>query len=213
MFVIPTKFDPERAVVFDCVQGIREHHPDARILVVDSDSDNRSYLTQLDCETAAIGNRNYAPGAFKYALETNPDVEFFYLFFDSLLVHDNLDDLQGHELTTVRWFDGRRTTWGVDQSDRGLDLWAADQGVTIPAEFKGVFGPMIAAHRSVIENADLFRILPTTVYHQQALERCWGIWLQEAGYDPAASCLQGEMVDFFGDYPSDRVEKKILARA
>ncbi len=208
MFVIPCKYNP---IVHDCVNAIREHHPDARILVVDSASDDRSYLGALDCDTADIENRHYGPGAFAYAVESNPDEDFFYLLFDSLIVRDNLDDLREHDLTTVRWFDSATTGWGWDEHGNPLDMWAHNRGVNIPSRFKGVMGPMIAASREVIEKADLFRVLPTTKYEQCALERCWGIWLQAAGYDPAHS-LQGEMRGFFDPYPNERVEKVTFAR-
>lgn len=212
MFVIPCRFDPERPIIFDCVNRIRAHHPDSRIVVVDSDSPDTSYLHDLDCETIDAQNRHYGPGAFKLAVDANPDVEFFYLFFDSLLVNDNLDDLRGFDLTTVRWIPHPPTGWGWnDDTGEPLDGWAKARKVRIPEQFDGVLGPMIAARRWVIEEADLFRILPTNRFEQCALERCWGIWLAEAGVDVRRS-LQGEMRGFHDAYDETRVAKVTLAR-
>jgi hypothetical protein len=217
MFVIPCKYDPERPVIFECVASIRRHHPEALILVVDSDSPDTAYLERLkeewNCWGIKAKNRNYGPGAFQLAMAVQ-NADFFYLFFDSLIVNDNLDDLQEHDLTTVRWFDSATTGWGWSEPEHHpLDQWARDRGVVIPERFKGVMGPMIAARREVIERADLFRILPTTRFEQCALERCWGIWLQEAGYDPAANSLQGEMHGFHDQHDESRVAKRSLSRA
>lgn len=213
-FVLPCRFDPERPVIFECVESIREHHPDAEILVVDSNSPDTSYQDDLDCEFYEAKNVNYGPGAFRLGMHVYPKADFFCLFFDSLIVNDNLDDLQAHDLTTVRWFDSATTGWGWDDTTgEPLDQWARDRGVVIPDRFRGVMGPMIAARREVIERADLFRILPTTRFEQCALERCWGIWLEEAGYDPAAHSLQGEMHGFFDSYDESRVAKRSLSRA
>lgn len=210
MFVIPSRYDPERPVIHACVASIQDHHPDATILVVDSDSPDTSYLNDLDCETWAAQNRHYAPGAYKLGFDAYPDEDFFYLLHDSTIVHDNLDDLRDRPFTCVRWWDSATTGWGwEDTTGYPLDQWATDRGVTIPNHYQGVLGPMLCATREVIDKADLFRILPNSVYEQCALERCWGIWLQQAGYIPSDSSLQGEMHGFFDTYDNTRVEKVI----
>lgn len=212
MFVIPCRFDPARPVIFDCVASIRKHHPDADILVVDSNSPDTSYLFDLDCATADIQNDRYGPGAWKYALGEYRAEEFFYLLFDSLTVNANLDDLRSSPLTTVRWFSCPPTGWGWNETTgEPLDDWARNHGVKVPDKFRGVFGPMICASRETIIKANLFRVLPTNRFEQCALERCWGIWLDDAGFDVTNS-LQGEMHGFYDRYDETRVAKRTLAR-
>ena len=213
MFVIPCRFDPARPVVFDCVASIKAHHPDATVVVVDSASDDTGYLDELDCITIDAENRNYGPGALRVVMDEFPRETFFYLTFDSLLVHDNLDDLKRRPLSVVRWFDSATTGWGWDGDGRPLEGFASDNGVWIPSRFFGVMGPMVFATRGVIESCGLLRIMPSSAYEQCALERIWGIWLQESGHDVSKLSLQGEMRGFFDEYPSDRVEKIAMARA
>lgn len=209
MFIIASRHDPERPVIHACVASIQDHHPGATILVVDSDSPDTSYLDDLDCETWAARNQHYAPGAYQLGIEAYPDEPFYYLLHDSIIIHDNLDDLQNRPVTCIRWFDSTTTGWGWDHDGTPLQDWATRRGVTIPDQFDGILGPMLACTRDVINNADLFRILPGSAYEQCALERCWGIWLQDAGYHPRTSSLQGEMHGFYDPYDNTRIEKVI----
>lgn len=211
MFVIPCKFDPERPVVFDCVAKLREHHPNAKIVVIDSDSPDTSYLADLDCDTIDAENRHYGAGALKIALDAYID-DFFYLWFDSLLCHANLDDLAEKPLTVVRWFDIHEQGWGANKDGTPLGLFAEKHGVYIPTNFFGILGPMVFATRDTITRAGLLRIMPESAFEQCALERIWGIWLLEAGYDVRTCSLQGEMHGFYDQYPSERVEKIHMAR-
>ncbi len=217
MWVIPCRYDPEHPVIFDCVQSIIGHHPDAKIVVVDSNSEDKSYMKELrnwDVITVDARNDHYGPGAFRWAYDTYLDEEFFYCIFDSLLVQDNLDDLVEFPCTSVRHFHTPPTGWGWNE-DTGLplDQWALRNGVhRIPERFVGVMGPMLMAHRRVFKSAGVFRTMPTNRYEQCALERMWGIWLQQAEWDPTNS-LQGEMHGFFDEYPENRVKKLDLHRA
>jgi hypothetical protein len=212
---VPCRYDPERPVVYDCIASIREHHPDEKIVVVDANSPTRAYLNDLylryDAIPWPVGNDGYAPRAIKMVVDHYPEEPFFYLFFDSLTVHDNLDDLKAHDLTTVRYFTYPRTGWGWDRDGTPLDDWARLHGCATPNSYHGVFGPMIAATRETIAAANLFRLIPRTKEQQCGLERCWGIWLEAAGYDVTHS-LQGEMFSMDQEFDESRVSKRILAR-
>ena len=92
MFVVPCKFDPKRPVIFECIENIQAHHADPDILVIDSDSPDKSYLNwcrRRGCVVADIANHGYATGAWAYAVRNYPD-DFYYLMFDSVSVQSNL---------------------------------------------------------------------------------------------------------------------------
>lgn len=219
IFVIPTKYDPARPVVFDCVRAVRTHHPDARVVIVDSASDDRSYyepMLELGAEVADIENRHYPTAAFGWALHAYPTERFFGCIFDSLIVNAPLDHLLAFPLTTVRHFLTPPTGWGEDQFGVSLSRWAEDHSpFPIPDQFVGVFGPMWFCDRQVLEQLDrcgFFDIHPTDKWQACAMERLAGIVLTELGYDPTNS-LQGEMHGYWDDYDDTFVTKTAMARA
>ena len=48
MFVIPCKYNPKFPFVIQLVESIREFHPTEKIVVVDSNSDDKSYFSILE---------------------------------------------------------------------------------------------------------------------------------------------------------------------
>ncbi len=223
IWVVACKFDPERPVIFDCVASIREHHPDDWIFVVDSASDQRTYLAKLHAadegvEPVDLENEHYALGAYGWAQE-NIGSDFYACIHDSLIVNQNLHHLEDQPLTTVRYFEQPPNAWGVDGNNVDIGLWGADQarehlGLDIPAQFAGVLGPMWFCQRQVMDDLDklgFFNIKPSSKFEQQGTERLAGIALTHLGYDVRNS-LQGEMHGFFDVYDSTFVEKRHLDR-
>ena len=47
MFVIPCKFNPNYPFIINLVEDIRNYHPSEKIVVVDSDSEDKSYFDEL----------------------------------------------------------------------------------------------------------------------------------------------------------------------
>jgi len=141
------------------------------------------------------------------------------LIHDSLLIHDNLDDLKAVPVTSVRWFPQTVSGWGWDADGVPLVEWGAAQlsriGLTIPVLFDGLFGPMLFAQDEVLGDLDrigLFDIEATDKFRACAMERIWGVALHHAGYELRSSSLQGQMTDFYGHYRWHRVEKVHLDR-
>jgi hypothetical protein len=223
LFVVPCRYEAARPVVFGCVESIRLHHPDARVVVVDSASEDRSYL-EVCSETWAVDvldveNRNYATNAYRLAFEAFPDEDAYGCIHDSFVVHDNLDDLAGVALTTVRHFESPSTPWGWDATGVSLEVWGSAElariGIGCPTRFTGVMGPMWFASQATMAalvNVGFFSILPTDKYGLCAMERIAGIVFAHLGLDPANS-LQGKMTDFFGTFDTTRVEKVICGRS
>ena len=101
MFVIPCKYtggstleEIKKSYVSRSVASMRRLHPDEKILVVDSNSEDTSYLESLNKINNVIGadakNVNYLDGALWYALENYPDEEWFCLLQDTIFLKKNL---------------------------------------------------------------------------------------------------------------------------
>jgi len=100
VFVICTKED---SYILKNVKCLKKHYPTSGIIVVDSNSDNKSYMNQIrelypDVVIADIKNRNYEYGSIMYAFNKYKDnYDIWFFIQDSLHIVepmnlDNLDD-------------------------------------------------------------------------------------------------------------------------
>ena len=97
MFVIPCKYNSKFPFIIELVKSIRKFHLTEKIVVVDSDSEDKSYfdiLNQYDVIIEDVNNKNWMVGAYWYAFKKFPDEEFYYFMHDSMRVKDNLDNLK-----------------------------------------------------------------------------------------------------------------------
>ena len=65
MFVIPCKYTSKSPII-ECVKSIRRHYPNDLIVVVDSDSDDKSYFEEVgkyDAIVEDVSNKNFVNGA------------------------------------------------------------------------------------------------------------------------------------------------------
>lgn len=207
-FVVPVKYDPANPVVVDCVASIREHHPDATVVVCDTGSDDTSYFRKIDCDIAQRMPRPYPIAAYGWAYELLAGEDAFALIHDSLRL--NAPVPSPDPLLTVRYFETPPTGWGWDQHGSPLEEWAAKVcKFDLPDTFAGVFGPMWFCKRQVLDDLaalGLFDIDVADKWQLCAMERIVGIALEHCGYDPRQS-IQGEMRGFHDPYDESVVAK------
>ena len=105
MFVIPVRYDPERPVIFECIESIKRTHDKPKILVVDSASPDKDYFEHcldLGVRVAAINNIGYGHGAFGWAWRHYSEEPYWHLIYDSLIVTGHTDHLRDQPLTVMR---------------------------------------------------------------------------------------------------------------
>jgi hypothetical protein len=225
MFIIPCKFDTEKPYIFECVAAIKEFHPDDKIVVVDSDSSDISYYYDIASDNTVVydaHNVNYGTNAYSIGFESRPDENYYYCIYDSLILQDNISYLEEYAVTAFRYFKTPHTGWGFDEKGENLALWAMANMMDkthIPTtkmnKFHGVFGPMFVASNKVmreLSGVGIFEIKPENKWQLCAMERIYGIALEYLGYDFWTHAPQGEMWDFFGGFPEDKVKKINAAR-
>jgi hypothetical protein len=215
LWVVPCNHDPARPVVVECVRRIRQHHPDDKILVIDSASDDKSYFDELLdlCWIDDIDNRHYTLGAYRHAYE-HYRADFYYLIHDSLWLNAPIPRRWG----TVRWFSDPPHPWGWDADGQTLQTWGSQQltamGLETPKTYRGIMGPMWFSPRQTLhELADLgfWAIDVTDKYQLCAMERVAGIVFDHLGYDVTIS-LQGEHHGHYDLYDETNVRKLDMAR-
>ena len=223
MWVIPVKFDPERPVVFECIEAIQRHHDKPQILVVDAGSDDQSYFDwcmERGVKIASINNQLYATGAHAWAQRHYPEVDFFYMIFDSLIVQSNCDEFRNRPLTVVRHWHSSQHDWGWDADGTHLSVWGNEQldrmGIPRTNDYTGIMGPMMFVDRSVLEKLDHIGYWFTQVtssYLHCAQERVAGITLEHLGHDIASVSLQGTHITHESPYDETYVAKRNMGRA
>ena len=108
MFVIPCKYKAELPFVVRLVSDIREYHADEKIVVVDSNSNDKSYfekISQYDVIVEDVSNENWMIGAYWHAFNKFPNEEFYFFMHDSMRVKSNLDFLKEKDLTIMMHFE------------------------------------------------------------------------------------------------------------
>ena len=94
MFVIPCKYSKEKSQIKECVESIHYHHPEEKIVVVDSVSDDLSYIEEISKIPNVIifnkPNENYIVGALWKVYETFPDEHHYVLIHDSMIINKSL---------------------------------------------------------------------------------------------------------------------------
>lgn len=214
LFVVPCKYDQSNPVVKDCVARIARCHPHSGIVVVDSDSED--YYETPHAHISWTSNRNYAQGAYAYVVK-HYQADVFYFLQDSVMVNGSLP--VPDPFYTVRWFSDPPHAWGWDEEGASLRGWGekmlSRMGIPCPDTYRGVFGPMWACTKEIVEELRLigfWDILPENKFEQSALERVTGIVLEHLGYDVRDGSLQGQHTDHFGEYDSTYITKLNMAR-
>lgn len=204
------------------LHGLRTHHPDAPVFIIDSNSPNQSYHTEVEEEFKVkvdyAKNNNYTVGAIKHVYENYPDFDFYYFLQDSQRVNSDLSGLMKHELSTYSYFNshkgihrtrpGREFGFDRQQNIDDGDKWLKERTDIkdgIPDLFTGCWGSIMYCKRSVLENLDsigYFNLLPENKHHDHMLERLTGVCLEHLGYDLKKSSLKA----------SGRILKKFRAR-
>jgi hypothetical protein len=133
-WVVPCRYDP---IVFRCVESIRTHHPDDRIVVVDSCSEVATYLLDLDAYRVDIipGNTDYMTGAYGAAMNRYRSDQWAFIH-DSLIVNRPIPE---QACTRVRWFTQDRCADQAQFIDEALHR----MGLEEPPHWHGVFGSML----------------------------------------------------------------------
>lgn len=196
MFVIPCKYNANFPFVIQLVKDIRFFHPNEKIVVVDSGSDDKSYfkaLTEYDVIVEDINNKNWMIGAFWYSFKKYPNEEFYYFMHDSMRVKDNLDYLKEKDLTTLMYFErnsGNFNNWG-ERITNESDYVYTYQGL-------GCFGPIFFCKNKVMKKmlelgADKF--LPTNKSETGYCEGCYGFFLEHQGYNLKECALFGDVFE------------------
>lgn len=93
MFVIPCKY-VDQCLIEESVKYVRLYHPTSKILIVDSDSDDKSYFKKLEPYNviiADVANQHYEIGALWYAVKNYVE-DSYVLMQDSIIFNKSINN-------------------------------------------------------------------------------------------------------------------------
>lgn len=195
MFIIPCKYNNKCSFIIQLVDDIRRYHPTETIVVIDSDSENKSYFDKIsrynNLIIEDIKNKNWAIGAFWYAYKKYRTESFYYFLHDSMRIKSNLDYMKDLDLTLLMTFDRTNLfdSWGelINQTTKYNYIYNG----------KGCYGPIFMCKNKVMKRmldmgAD--KIIPNSKQEIGYCEGCYGFFLEEQGYDLNECSLYGDVL-------------------
>ena len=196
MFVIACRYSEQNNYILQLVEDIVKFHPDEEIVVVDSDSLDKSYFDILskyeNVIIEDIQNKNYCVGAYWHAFKKYKR-PFYYMLHDSMIVKGNLDYLKEKDLTTIFHFN----RYGIaDFNDLGPRI-NEETEYDYVMEGCGVVGPIFFCKRHILESIDkkgFSKILPNNKIDAGHHEGCWGFIFESEGYDLKKCSLFGDIL-------------------
>ena len=113
-FVVTAYCTKSNRCILDCVESIVKSNPGSRIIIIDSNSPDKTYFDiakSLGAEICDVSNKHRETGSIWYAYKNYSEVDFFYFLQDSLLCLDNVEHLSKKEFSCLRYFpswDGKK---------------------------------------------------------------------------------------------------------
>jgi hypothetical protein len=104
MFVISCKYSQKWNWIINLIPQIRKFHPFEEIVVVDSDSEDKSYFEIIKIYNVIIEdvkNKGFQIGAYWHTFKKYPNRPFYYFMHDSMIVKANLDNYKNKDLTLI----------------------------------------------------------------------------------------------------------------
>jgi len=214
MFIIPSKYLSGYSLIFECVESIINFHPDELILIVDSYSEDDSYLIDLSKYKNVIiskhKNKHYECGALYYAYDEFPDKNYYILIQDSIILKRDWNPFLYDDVTyNLMYF----REMGVFQEREYNHL----KKVFTKTKYNhhennghlGVFSNSGIYKKHTIENFHkkglLEAMLPIDKFGSQMTERILGICLTQDGNDLIKNTVEGDFLAKFNMVNNDQL--------
>jgi hypothetical protein len=200
MFVIPCKYTQASNGILDLIAQIRHHHPNEKIVVVDSDSSDKSYfdvIRQHGAIVEDIANKHWMIGAFWHGFKKYPDEDYYFFLHDSTKVKANMDYLKDRDLFMLAHFNRSASPSFTKWNDRVANETTIDPKY-INNTGKGCYGPMWGCkphvmHKLIEMGCDKF--LPTNKGETGIMEGTFGLFFEALGYDVPSCSLYGDILE------------------
>ena len=190
IFAIPCKYSDDNPFIYNCIDSIRKYHND-KIVVVDSDSDDKSYLDVIkdrysNVDVLDIKNNNFMTGTI-WETYKKYKVNYYYFLHDSTEILGSLLDYEKYDIVPIlKSSDWEWPEWNGKRTSK----WARNEIKKTPFEFKEdgfdvVIGPMFIIKNEILyklQKLNFDKILPTNKSEMEMMERLWGLAFDSLGF-------------------------------
>ena len=222
MFVVPCKYVKESHIK-ECVDSIIEYHPTEKVMIVDSFSEDDSYLDQFkDYKQVDIfdqKNNQYPVGALMKVMSScNEDT--YTLIHDCTLMKQSIQSFIDDEVEARGfWYFVDRFSWFGHQPEMSryiIDVLEKSK-YSVPDPSKEFYG--VPFHHCTITNTMSKKILDSGIYenfylenksHDNGWERLLGIIFAQEGYPTIDNSIIG--LSTKQNYNNEYVNKIFLNR-
>lgn len=197
MFIVPCKYIEGRSLIQECIQSIKQHHPEELIVVVDSNSDDKSYFEYLSGIPNVVvcdkKNTNYIIGALWQAYEMFPNEHHYILIHDTIIIKKPLHKfLSDEETYSFIYFDEHYTP---PHHQEVMNRFISPN-YSHPAgnPLVGVWGTAAILKNQIVKKFVSMNLqntyLPINKMECQMSERVLGVLLAAEGVDVVTNCVE-----------------------
>jgi len=202
MFVIPSKYVENISPIKECIDSIIKFHPKEKILIVDSYSDDVSYLKEFvkisNVIISKYKNKHYECGALYYAYKEYPKEHYYALIQDSIILRHSWEEFLFNDTTyNLLYFDNYPLVQSIHRPEREYVtnvIKKIDYDNNIDG-FVGIFGILAIYKQDImkilIDKKVLETSLPIDKFGSEMTERIFGICLAQDGYDIINNSIEG----------------------
>lgn len=229
MFVLPCKYD-HRSPIEESVKTIQQFHPEHKIVIVDSGSDDKSYYQKVNADILDVSNPYRLLGALRHAYRKYPNEKHYILMHDSVCLKKSIGEFID-ATDSIKVF----MHFSVPFHSMNLDIraeyisWMNEtlKQIDYPNRFNeyvsndyisGVFGTMGIYSNQFVQNLDYKSVLDNvkaeTFNHGQFSERLMGYICRCEQIDISNS-IDGDAYVKWGDIIEDKlvyIKKLLLSR-
>lgn len=220
MFCFSCKYIPQSPIK-ECVESIIKFHPNEKIVIVDSQSENKLYynlfLNNTNVDILDNCNPYRVPGALWETYKKYPDEPYYVFIQDSVILKESLDEFikSNDKFISFMYF----------PENAGSETYDAIKDVLSKTSYKvpesneeifGVFGPLFIIKNEIMvkfKQSGLMDSLKSTSKHQcKSCERIFGICAEQEGFSPKIFNIEGNYLERHVEVNDDKIKhfKKIF---
>tara|TARA_B100002019_G_scaffold121711_1_gene104693 strand:- start:12052 stop:12738 length:687 start_codon:yes stop_codon:yes gene_type:complete len=203
MFLFSCKYVPN-SPVRETVDAIIKHHPNEKIVIVDSDSDDKSYYDFFssydNVEILDDCNKDRVPGAFYQVYKKYPDEPYYINIQDCVIMKESIQSWidSDAEFVSFMYFIEPFDDWNNKCLGNEFREFFPQVDYEIPQrgeDYEGCYGPLFIIKNSLVKKFEqkgfIKSLKSRSKTMDQVFERLWGIVAAQEGWSPSEFNIEG----------------------